>query len=125
MSLMSLMSYTQEVQKLSYLAIAKAAEARLKAERDPGAEGIDLPQELGPTLSGAYRRYWTLAESQPLEAFQAILTEIAAMESQGDPGQVIDILEAEARKFHGETGCCPHCRQMGPLHHGPDGNEPR
>lgn len=94
--------------------MARAFEAKRKAE-----------WEYPDTLADLYRQYWSTHETEPLETFRAIVGEIAIVEAQLDPGQVIDILEAEARKFHGETGCCPHCRQMGPLHHGPDGNEPR
>ncbi|GEM_PF-1855485 len=75
-------------------------------------------------LADAYRRYWTLPESKPMEAFQSILAEIALLEAQSDPGQVIDILAEAAGRFHRETGACPHCRKAGPLHHGPDGREP-
>lgn len=100
---------------MSYLAIAKAVEARLKAERSRP----DL------ALATVYWRYWDTSETEPLTTFQAILAEIATLEARLDPGKVIDILESEAQRFHQETGRCPHCRQVGTLHHEPEGNEPR
>jgi hypothetical protein len=97
---------------VSYLAIAKAAESRMRMERAPGAVLADL-----------YRKYWTVPESEPMATFTAIHAEIATLEAQLDPCKVIDILEMEAKRFHRETGLCPHCRLEGPLHHGPEGHE--
>ena len=102
----------QEVKKVSYLAIAKAAESRMRLERDPGAVLADL-----------YRKYWTTPDKAPMETFTAIHAEIGILEAALDPCKVIDILEAEARRFHSETGICPHCRLVGPLHHGTEGHE--
>lgn len=55
-----------------------------------------------------------------METFTAIRAEIALLEARLDPGKVIDILEMEARRFHRETGRCPHCRLAGLLHQEPD-----
>jgi hypothetical protein len=97
---------------LSYLAIAKAAESRMRMARDPGAVLADL-----------YRQFWTTPDREPKETFTAILAEISILEAQLDPGKVIGILEAAAQMYHRETGLCPYCRLAGPLHHGPEGHE--
>jgi len=99
---------------LSYLAIARAAESRMRMARDPGAALADL-----------YRKYWTTPESESVATFTALLEEIATLEGQFDPGEAIVLLEAAAKRFHQETGVCPFCRFTGPLHpHGePDGQD--
>ena len=97
---------------MSYLAIAKAAESRMRLERDPGAVLADL-----------YRQFWTTPDKAPMETFTAIHAEIGNLEAALDPCKVIDLLEAEAQSFHRETGICPFCGKAGPLHHGTEGHE--
>lgn len=89
---------------------------------------VEIMALLGSTpsdlaLARAYRKYWTTPESEPLETFTAILVEIGNLEAALDPAKAIATLEAAARRFHRETGLCPHCRLAGPLHHGPEGHE--
>lgn len=93
--------------------MARAFEVKRQAERSQP----DL------ALSQAYRRYWELPETEPLATFTAILAEIGILEAQRNPAMVIGILEAEAQRFHRETGLCPYCRLAGPLHHGPESYE--
>ena len=91
---------------MSYLAIARAAESRMRMERDPGK-----------VLAELYRKYWTTPESERMETFTAILAEIGPLEGRIDPCKVIEVLEAEAQRFHLEAGICPFCGKVGPLHH--------
>lgn len=74
-------------------------------------------------LSHAYWKYWNTPQDASMETFQAIFAEITALEARQDPGRVIDILEAEAQRFHRETGTCPYCQKAGPLHQEPTGHD--
>jgi hypothetical protein len=89
---------------------------------------VEIMALLGSTpsdlaLSQAYRQYWTTPESAPMETFTAILAEIGTLEGQLDPSRAIATLEQSAQSFHRETGICPYCRLVGPLHHGTEGHE--
>lgn len=87
---------------MSYLAIAKAAEARLKAERDPEAVLTDL-----------YRKYWNTPETEPIQRFQALHRDIDILERQIGAETTWRILEAAARRWHQETGVWPPCKLPG------------
>lgn len=78
----------------------------------------DLLRLLQPdrTLAEAYRRYWSLPESEPMEAFQAAYAEIVKLEAQVDPQTAWQTLRATATIFHAESGTCPFCREAGDLH---------
>jgi len=82
---------------------------------------VEIMALLGSTpsdlaLARAYRLYWTTPDKAPMETFRAILVEIATLEAALDPAKAIATLEAEAQRFHRETGLCPYCRLVGPLH---------
>lgn len=84
---------------MSYLAIAKAAEARLKAERDPEA-----------ILADAYRQYWTLsATKEPMATFVSLHREIDLIEQQVGADAAWRTLEEAARAWYQEKGTCPFC----------------
>ena len=67
-------------------------------------------------LGAAYRRYWSLPESELLETFRAAYREIAGLEAQATPEVAWRILRETATAYHSETGVCPFCRIPGPLH---------
>lgn len=67
-------------------------------------------------LAGAYRRYWTLPETEPMEVFQAAHKEIVRLEAQAEPQTAWRTLRATATIFHAESGICPFCREHGALH---------
>lgn len=67
-------------------------------------------------LSVAYRQYWSLAETEPLEACQAAYREIVRLETQGPPAVAWRTLREAAVGFHSDTGLCPFCRTPGDLH---------
>jgi hypothetical protein len=69
-----------------------------------------------PELASAYRRYWTLPETEPLEAFQTAYREISRLEGQTPPGIAWRTLRETASAFHAETGICPFCQTTGDLH---------
>lgn len=83
---------------MSYLAIARAAESRMKAERDPGA-----------ILAEAYKRYWNTPETVPMETFQALHREIDLIEKQVGVEVAWHTLEASARSWYKAKGTCPFC----------------
>lgn len=68
------------------------------------------------TLSGAYRRYWSLPESEPTETFQAAYKEIVKLEAKADPQTAWRSLREAARAWYAESGACPFCRERGELH---------
>lgn len=68
------------------------------------------------TLSGAYRRYWSLPESESMEVFQAAYAEIVRLEAQADPQTAWRTLREAAMAWHAESGICPFCRHAGELH---------
>ncbi|MDE2483862.1 MAG: hypothetical protein KGL32_01250 [candidate division NC10 bacterium] len=69
-----------------------------------------------PTLAEAYRRYWSLPESESMEVFQAAYREIIRLEAQADPQTAWRTLREAAAAWHTETGVCPFCRELGELH---------
>lgn len=81
------------------------------AEVLPGPSGAT-----DPILADAYRRYWTLPETEPLEVFQSAYREIARLEAKGDPAVAWATLRETATGYHAETGVCPFCREPGSLH---------
>lgn len=87
-----------------------ASRGSIHNEPDAGAE------EIGPALADAYRRFWSLPESEPIEVFQAVRREIERLESKADPQTAWRTLRATATAFHAESGICPFCRQAGDLH---------
>lgn len=83
---------------MSYLAIAKAAESRMRMERDPRAVLADL-----------YRKYWNTPETEPMTAFVSLHREIDILERQVGVDESWRTLEAEARAWYQEKGTCPFC----------------
>ncbi len=86
-----------------------------------GPHGTPLRTDRQPTcadqeLTAAYRRYWTIHESAPLEVFHAAYGEIAKLEAQADPQVAWHTLRNAATSYHAETGLCPFCRERGSLH---------
>jgi hypothetical protein len=77
---------------------------------------VTLPGRLDAELTQAYRRFWTLPETEPLEVLQAAYLEIVRLETQGPPGVVWRTLREAAAAVHAETGRCPFCQIVGPLH---------
>ncbi len=69
-----------------------------------------------PTLADAYHRYWSLLESDSVEAFQAAYREIVRLEAQAEPTIAWRTLRDAATAYHAETGFCPFCRNSGPPH---------
>lgn len=90
---------------MSYLAIAKAAESRIRAERDPGAVLADL-----------YRKYWNTPETEPMATFVSLHREIDILERQVGADTAWRTLEATARAWYQEKGACPFCKLPGVLH---------
>lgn len=95
--------------------------AEIKTHKTEIITLLSPPSDLA--LSHAYRKYWNTPQDASMATFQAILAEIAILEARLDPVAVVRILEAEAQRFHRETGRCPHCRQAGPLHQEPAGHD--
>jgi len=69
-----------------------------------------------PDLAAAYRRYWTLQETEPMETFRAAYMEIARLEAQANPAVAWYTLRQAATAYHAERGICPFCRVPGALH---------
>lgn len=91
---------------MSYLAIAKAVEARLKSERDPGAVLTDL-----------YRRYWTLSETEePMATFRSLHREIDIVERQVGEETALQTFQVAAQRWYEQNGECPKCGKPGVLH---------
>lgn len=67
-------------------------------------------------LAAAYRRYWSLPETEPLEVFQAAYREITRLEGAAHSETAWHTLREAATAYHAETGLCPFCRNLGPLH---------
>jgi len=67
-------------------------------------------------LATAYRVYWALPESEPMESFQAAYRDIAMLEAQADPSTAWRTLRETAQAFHTEAQICPFCKVRGPLH---------
>ena len=113
---------------MSYLVIARAVEARLKAERkqaeDPTRSGFQCGAPpavmnhitIDATLSDAYRHYWTLPENEPMEVFQAAYAAITTLERQIDPSVAWSTLREAAKGFYANHQRCPFCKQDGTLH---------
>jgi hypothetical protein len=77
-----------------------------------GIESLTVNRELGV----AYRRYWTLSETEPLEVFRQAYLEITSLEVAADPENAWRTLREAATAYHVETGRCPFCGKAGPLH---------
>ena len=71
-------------------------------------------------LADAYRRYWSLPETEPVTTFQAAYRGIAFLEGQASPQVAWRILRQAATNYHTETGICPFCRSAGELHLPPE-----
>lgn len=93
--------------------LARRVLAKLEREREGDPLEIAIPYA---TLAQAYRRYWTLPESESMEVFQAAKAEIARLEAQAEPLTAWRTLRETATVFHAESGVCPFCRQPGELH---------
>ncbi len=68
------------------------------------------------SLSSAYLRYWSLAETESLESFREAYREIARLEAQAEPTIAWRTLRDAATAYYAETGLCPFCRERGSLH---------
>lgn len=71
---------------------------------------------LAITLAAAYRCYWALPETEPLETFRGAYAEISRLERETDPEIAWHTLRETATGHHAEMGVCPFCRERGPLH---------
>ncbi|WP_337288619.1 hypothetical protein [Candidatus Methylomirabilis sp.] len=61
-------------------------------------------------LADAYRRYWTLSETEePMATFQSLHRDIDTLERQVGPEVSWRILEAAARRWYQEKARCPFC----------------
>ncbi len=69
-----------------------------------------------PELAAAYRRYWNLPKTQPMEVFQAAYLEIVRLEAQSIPEMAWQTLREAATAYHAETGICPFCKKCEELH---------
>lgn len=87
---------------MSYLAIAKAAESRMRMERDPGVVLADL-----------YRTYWSTPETESMTTFLSLHREIGILERQVGEDTAWRTLEAAARRWYQETGAWPPCKLPG------------
>lgn len=78
----------------------------------------DLLRLLQPDrdLADAYRAYWNLPETEPMETFQTAYAEIVRLESRAEPLTAWRTLRATATAFHAESGVCPFCKLLGELH---------
>lgn len=90
---------------MSYLAIAKAAESRMRMERDPEAVLADL-----------YRTYWNTPETEPIATFLSLHREIEIVERQVGEETALQTFQAEARRWYEQNGACPKCGKPGVLH---------
>ena len=88
------------------------ASREVVASFEAGSRGILL----ATPLAAAYRYYWSLPESEPLIAFEAVRDEITALERKADARETWQTLLEAATAYHAETGRCPFCRERGPLH---------
>lgn len=61
------------------------------------------------TLAEAYRRYWELPETEPIEPFQSLHREIDLLEKQVGPEVAWHTLEEAARRWYQKKGRCPFC----------------
>lgn len=68
------------------------------------------------TLAAAYRCYWALPETEPLETFRGAYAEISRLERETDPEIAWHTLRESATGYHTETGVCPFCQNRGDLH---------
>lgn len=80
------------------------------------ADLLRLLQADDLTLADAYRAYWSLPESEPMETFKAAYAEIVRLESRADPQTAWRTLREVATAYHAETGICPFCCEHGELH---------
>lgn len=72
---------------------------------------------LATTLAAAYRCYWALPETEPLETFRGAYAEISRLERETDPEIAWHTLRETATAYHAETGgICPFCQNRGDLH---------
>lgn len=101
---------------MSYLAIVKAAEVRLRAEREHATTPPVEVVEQSPTLARAYQAYWNTPESESTETFQAAYADIEKLERMAPPVIAWRTLREAATAWHTETGVCPFCGEPGPLH---------
>jgi hypothetical protein len=85
--------------------MARAFETKRKAERDPGA-----------VLAEAYRRYWSIPETEPMTVFVSLHREIDIMEQQVGADTAWHTLEAAARAWYEEHRACPFCKHPNVLH---------
>ena len=100
---------------------------------DPDRPRLLVPQNLKPivqkhrevlrvlvgqssALAAAYRRYWGIEETDPLETFRAAYREIVSLETRLDPEVAWRTLREAAIAYHAEMGTCPFCQERGPLH---------
>lgn len=90
---------------MSYLSIAKAAESRMRMERDPEM-----------VLAEAYRRYWNTPETEPMATFVSLHREIDLLENQVGVETAWQVLVAAARTWYQEHRTCPFCKHPDVLH---------
>jgi hypothetical protein len=77
----------------------------------------DLLRLLHPgALAYAYRQFWSTEESEPVEVFRTLHSQIDHLEKQVGEDRAWHILDTEARAWHQKTGICPFCHNPGELH---------
>lgn len=88
----------------------------LKARlREHKAEVLTLLIE-SEALAEAYRAYWGLPETEPMETFVSLSREIDLIEKQVGEETAWRTLEAAARTWYQEHRACPFCKHPDVLH---------
>lgn len=77
---------------------------------------VTLPGRTDAELTSAYRHYWTLPETEPVEIFSLAYQQVRELEAHAPQGVAWRTLRETASAFHAEMGVCPFCRERGPLH---------
>ncbi|MBI2218951.1 MAG: hypothetical protein HYU51_16825 [Candidatus Rokubacteria bacterium] len=111
---------------MSYLDLAKQAEARLRAAREtsPGYDINDITTErLGPlahveSYRATLREFWRLVALPAVDPEAAIATHnevIRLIDEVGEP-RATRLRDRWEGEWHRETGRCPRCGERGERH---------
>jgi hypothetical protein len=108
---------------MSYLKLAKEAEARLRAttpgyeydERHEGTRPVSLADEYGLVLRRLFALVAAGAEAPPDDCQGALQAEIRLVDELG-PDRARELRHAEARQWWAVVKACPYCGEPGTFH---------